>query len=392
MPLHDGPRHPARRRELAGPRARALAAALAGAGVLVVGCAATVGGTADVDPSALLSAGTHPTGASSAPTSNRLPTSLSFNLPVPPTPTFSSSTPPTTPPSSGSIDVTPTRDTSAGPTTATSGPGVDIDAIIAQLAAHSLVADAAATKAADPTALAALDKQIAAARTAGFPLNVVLIGHEVDDLTTITDAIANRTDTTTIAVSPSHFAVSSKDFTTAQLNKAEQSASQASDPVEAASKLITSLQAQRRPGTSSTKATTTKATAQSTARSTASSTAAGGVLNWDRFQLPDGSIACMIASNSVRCDVLQHTYTPPKNPNPNCEGDYGAAVLMTAKGAPTFICISDTVADPSLPKLANGATTQVGDVMCFSDPPSITCLNVASVHGFLIQPDTYQFY
>ena len=170
MPLHDGPRHPARRRELAGPRVRALAAALVGAGVLVVGCAATVGGTADVDPSALLSAGTHPTGASSAPTSNRLPTSLSFNLPVPPTPTFASSTHTTTPPSSGSIDVTPTRDTSAGPTTATSGPGVDIDAIIAQLAAHSLVADAAATKAADPTALAALDKQIAAARTAGFPL------------------------------------------------------------------------------------------------------------------------------------------------------------------------------------------------------------------------------
>ena len=217
---------------------------------------------------------------------------------------------------------------------------------------------------------------------------MVLIGHEVDDLTTITDAIANRTDTTTIAVSPSHFAVSSKDFTSAQLNKAEQSASQASDPVEAASKLITSLQAQRRPGTSSPKATTTKATAKSTARSTAASTGAGGVLKWDRFQLPDGSIACMIASNSVRCDVLQHTYTPPKNPNPNCEGDYGAAVQMTAKDAPTFICISDTVADPSLPKLTNGATTQVGDVMCFSDPPSITCLNVASVHGFLIQPDT----
>ncbi len=123
--------------------------------------------------------------------------------------------------------------------------GVDVDAIITKLATNPLYADAAATKAADAAALTALGQQVAAARSGGFPVTVALIGHEVDDLTTVTDEIANRTNATSIAVSPSHFAVSSKAFSAAQLKNAEDAASSAADPVEAASKLITALQGQR---------------------------------------------------------------------------------------------------------------------------------------------------
>jgi hypothetical protein len=248
------------------------------------------------------------------------------------------------------------------------------------------VVDDAARKAADPTALSALGTQIGAARSAGFLVTVVLIGHEVDDLTSVTDTIAQRTGSTSIAVSTSHFAVSSKAFSSAQLSAAEAAAAQAGTPVQAASALVASLLAQRQhaTGAGSTAAKTT------TGKTTAAS--GGPVVGWARFQLPDGSIACLIDADTVRCDLVTHTYTPPKNPHPDCQGDYGAAVMMTASATPDFICISDTVADPTLPKLANGGTTQVGTIMCFSDPPSVTCVNLTSSHGFLIEPDLYQFF
>jgi hypothetical protein len=369
-------------------RVPASAAAALAALILAGGCAATVGGTASIDGSALLSSAF----ASAGNTTAGLPGTLSFNLPAPPTSTTPSSASPsaTTPPTVP--DSTPVRATSSPPTTAGSTTGTDVDQLVAQLAATPLVADDAARKAADPTALSALAKQIVAARTAGFLVTVVLIGHEVDDLTAVTDAIAQRTGSTSIAVSTSHFAVSSKEFSSAQLSTAEDAASQASTPVDAASALITSLVAQRPHTTGApTTRTTTRTTGRTTAGKTTSATG-GGVVGWARFQLPDGSIACLIDADTVRCDLVAHTYTPPKNPHPDCQGDYGAAVMMTASTAPAFICISDTVADPTLPKLGNGGTTQVGTIMCFSDPPSVTCMNLTSSHGFLIEPDLYQFF
>lgn len=372
-------------------RTRMSVVALFSALIAVAGCAGTIGGTASIDGSALLSsafsatptAGT--TAATSAATGStvKLPTSMSFNLPAPPSPTLATTTA-TPSPTTSSTDSSPTRATTAK-TSTTPANGVDVDAIVVKLATNPLYADPAATKAADSAALAALGKQITTARAGGFPVTVVLIGHEVDDLTTITDAIAKRTDETSIAVSTSHFAVSSKDFTDDQLTKAEDAASSAGTPVEAASKLLTALQAQR------TTTTTSKTATKTTSKATGTS-GAGGVVAWDRFQLPDGSIACLIDSDTVRCDVAKHTYTPPKNPNPDCQGDWGAAVEMTGSKAPSFICISDTVADPGLPKLANGGTTQVGNIMCFSDPPAITCLSLESAHGFVLQPNLYQFY
>jgi hypothetical protein len=369
-------------------RTRAFAIATLTALALVGGCAATIAGTPAVDGSAALSSAFSSAATAVTNSSIRLPTSMSFNLPAPPSPTIAStvSTPSPAPPSS-STEGSPTRDTTAPKTTAATN-GVDVDAIVIKLAANPLYADATATKAADAAALAALGQQVAAARSGGFPVTVVLIGHEVEDLTTVTDAIAKRTNGTSIAVSPSHFAVSSKAFSAAQLKNAEDAASSAANPVEAASKLITALQGQR---SSTTSIASTNKPTKSTSKPTAT-TGGGSLETWDRFQLPDGSIACMIDSDTVRCDVAQHTYTPPKNPNPACEGDYGDAVMMSGSKAPTFICISDTVADPSLPKLTNGSTTQVGDIMCFSDPPSVTCLSLASAHGFVLQPDLYQFY
>jgi hypothetical protein len=362
-------------------RSRTLAVALIGVGVLVAGCAATIAGTAARDPSAATAF--TPVLPTLGTTGIRIPTTLSFNLPAPPTPTSASGPTKTSTAPTSSIDMNPTRGTSSTPATATSGAGVNIDRIIGLLGTDPLYVDPDAKKFSDTAQLQSLRTTLTSARSGGLQVNVALIGHEIDDLTGISDAISKRTGDTSIVVSPSHFAVSSDKFSTAQLQQAEQSASTASAPADAASKLITALKSMN--GTGKTTARTTRTTTATTA-----STAAGAVLTLDRFQLPDGSIACAIQDDTVRCDVRNPTYKPPKNPHPNCQGDYGNAIMMTATAAPSFICISDTVADPSLPKFANGETTQVGNVMCFSTVPSVTCANLASGHGFTIEPDQFQ--
>jgi hypothetical protein len=364
-------------------RSRTLAVAVIGVGVLVAGCAATIAGTAARDTSAATAF--TPALPTLSTTGIRIPTSLSFNLPAPPTPTSASgSTKATTAPTS-SVDMNPTRDTSANTTAASSGGGVNVDRIIGLLGADPLYVDTDAKKFSNTAQLQSLRSTLNSARSGGLQVNVALIGHEIDDLTGISDAISKRTGATSIVVSPSHFAVSSDKFSSAQLQQAEQSASTASVPADAASKLITALKSMY--GTGKTTARSTRTTTAATA-----STAPGAVLTLDRFQLPDGSIACAIQDDTIRCDVRNPTYKPPTNPHPNCAGDYGNAIMMTATAAPTFICVSDTVADPSLPKFANGETTQVGNVMCFSTVPAVTCANLASGHGFTIQPDQFQIF
>lgn len=235
--IDQGPIRPA-------PVARVLVGA-ALAGVLVAGCSVAVGGTPAMDVTSAVAAPVS-SGPASALTGTgpALPNTLSFHLPAPPTPTITGfGTTPVAPTTMS--EGTPTRDATSVTGTGATVSAADLDKILAQLAVDPLVADADATKAAGATALAGLSRQITDARAAGLPVTVVLIGHEVDDLSELTDTIAQRTRGTSIAVSTTHFAVSSKDFTAAQLTQAEQAATRAGGPVDAAASLIASLLAQR---------------------------------------------------------------------------------------------------------------------------------------------------
>lgn len=229
---------------LAGP---ALAGALLAGAVLAAGCAASIAGTPTAGQApALPTAFSVPTGAGGTGQTATLPSTLSFRLPSPPTPTITwpSTTRATDPGVPTTSEGTPTRVTGPTPPAGSVG-GVDVDKLLVQLAADPLAVDAAATTAADPAALAALRRQVSDARAAGFAVTVVLIGRDVDDLATLADTIAQRTGTTCIAVSATHFAVSSKEFTTAQLAKAEDAATRAGGQLDAAATLVASLRAQR---------------------------------------------------------------------------------------------------------------------------------------------------
>lgn len=375
-----------------GPRA-AVATVTLLATVLAAGCATSIGGTAALDPAAasslassLAAAHSTATTAESPPTTSSGGASSSAELP-----TSSGSPIPPVPPSSSALQTT------AGSSAAGSSGGspqtvhgVDIDAVAAALATDPLYADADAKAGADPAELSALQDQVAAARRGGLDIWVVLIGHDVQGLTDVSDAVATKVHGTAVVVTTARFAVSSKQFTQDQLGKAEDAASSASSTVEAASVLVQQFRAMAGAAGRSTGAT---ATGTTTAGTGATGTKSGGDLALTSFQLADHSIGCMIIDGTVRCDLMvDHGYTPPKNPHPDCQGDYGSSIMMAAGKPAAFICISDTVYDPKAAVLPDGADTLVGNVMCFADGSTVTCMNIASAHGFYLSPDAFSVF
>jgi hypothetical protein len=238
-----------------------------------------------------------------------------------------------------------------------------------------VVVDKDARAAADKGELNDLDDQVVAARKAGLDIWVVLIGKDVDGLTDVSDAIAGELGGTVVVVAGGSFAVTSKTFSNDQLSKAEDAASAASSAVEAASILVTEFRGM----VTEDSPTTSKAT--------------GSQGSLDRFQLADHSIGCAIIEDMVRCDLMvPHTYKPPKNPHPDCHGDYGSSIQMSGTDPAAFLCISDTVYDPSLPVLADGDTTVVGNVLCFVEGPQVTCLDATTFHGFSLSPAEFEVY
>ena len=101
------------------------------------------------------------------------------------------------------------------------------------------------------------------------------------------------------------------------------------------------------------------------------------------FQTPSKNVYCQFYAedgpSTLRCDMMQ-VDVQPRPPVP-CEGDYGRAFEMTARGPAERICRSDTLYDPSLPVLAYGEIWQRGGFTCRSEQTGLTCFN-AMEHGF----------
>ena len=70
------------------------------------------------------------------------------------------------------------------------------------------------------------------------------------------------------------------------------------------------------------------------------STSAAGAVGG--FQSPSHNIGCVIASNGVRCDIAQHSWSPPPTPR-SCPLDYGNGVNLAKHGRASYTCAGDTV-------------------------------------------------
>lgn len=111
--------------------------------------------------------------------------------------------------------------------------------------------------------------------------------------------------------------------------------------------------------------------------------AAAGGSGLRGFRSPSGNIACAAIERSVRCDVLATTNGRPKRPA-WCHFDWGYAYgIQKGWHHGRRLCVSDTVNDPSFPKLRYGRSWTAGGVTCRSRTAGVSCSTRAG-HGFFL--------
>lgn len=93
-----------------------------------------------------------------------------------------------------------------------------------------------------------------------------------------------------------------------------------------------------------------------------------------QFQTPSGNIHCLIADQSIRCDVLEITAKIPRQPS-SCELDWGHVFNLNSRGRGYRGCYGDTVADPKNPVLQYGKTLRYQGFVCTSRRTGLTCIN-----------------
>jgi hypothetical protein len=111
----------------------------------------------------------------------------------------------------------------------------------------------------------------------------------------------------------------------------------------------------------------------------ASPSAAGAV---EGFQSPSHNIGCVIAANGVRCDIAQHSWSPPPTPS-SCPLDYGNGINLGKHGRASFTCAGDTVLGIG-PVLPYGQTERRGRYRCKSKFAGVLCVNRRNGHGFFL--------
>jgi hypothetical protein len=60
------------------------------------------------------------------------------------------------------------------------------------------------------------------------------------------------------------------------------------------------------------------------------------------FHSPSGNIACAIGGGQARCDIKQHSWSPPPKPS-SCPLDWGYGLIVSRSGPGHFFCGGDTV-------------------------------------------------
>jgi hypothetical protein len=148
-------------------------------------------------------------------------------------------------------------------------------------------------------------------------------------------------------------------------------------------------------------ASTTSSTAGSTATTDtpATSTGAGdgGTPAADRtvtkltgFTSPSGNIGCYIDRGSVRCDIDDRDWSPPKAPK-SCDLDYGQGIELRAGGAAAFVCAGDTALGGG-DVLGYGSSIAAGLLRCESEESGMTCRDTETGRGFTISKQAYEIF
>jgi hypothetical protein len=108
------------------------------------------------------------------------------------------------------------------------------------------------------------------------------------------------------------------------------------------------------------------------------------------FTSPTGNIGCYIDRESVRCDIAERSWEPPKAPA-SCKLDYGQGIELAAGGEAAFVCAGDTALQAGDP-LPYGESIGAALLRCESEEAGITCRDIESGRGFSLSREGYEIF
>jgi hypothetical protein len=109
------------------------------------------------------------------------------------------------------------------------------------------------------------------------------------------------------------------------------------------------------------------------------------------FVTPTENIQCFIDKTSVRCDIVERDWEPPKAPA-DCELDYGQGVALSAGGSADLVCAGDTVIGSGGQVLDYGQAISAGLLRCESAESGVTCRDVETGRGFTLSRESYELF
>jgi hypothetical protein len=161
----------------------------------------------------------------------------------------------------------------------------------------------------------------------------------------------------------------------------------------------TVTQTETRAPTASTQAQTTVSTPVTTPEGTTTAATAtvpapspSGNHGPHYFETPSHNIGCFVSAHDARCDVREHSWSPPPEPRYCIKAgvDWGGGLVVGPHRA-QFVCAGDTtLGGPAV--LGYGHTTQRGSIVCASATKGVTCSNAANHHGFFLSRDSYRIF
>jgi hypothetical protein len=138
----------------------------------------------------------------------------------------------------------------------------------------------------------------------------------------------------------------------------------------------------------STQSTTAQTTSDLAAQTT--QPAARAVDGLRGFISPTGNVACMVAADWARCDIIDRDWSPPPRPA-DCEFDYGQGISVAPGERAQFVCAGDTAFGPDA-MLPYGESISAGALRCESAEAGITCRDLRTANGFSISRDAYHLF
>lgn len=108
------------------------------------------------------------------------------------------------------------------------------------------------------------------------------------------------------------------------------------------------------------------------------------------FTSPTGNIGCYIDQRSVRCDIGDRDWEPPKAPS-SCKLDYGQGIELSAGGAADFVCAGDTALGGG-DVLEYGTSIGAGLLLCESAESGMSCRDTETGRGFTLSKESYDIF